>query len=318
MKRTALFKTGMMTTVILLALTFIMMLVAVSSADKAYADVAAKGYKYKITVYAGQQGEFKNGKKIWSKQVNAGEAVTISEEATGFRLTNKEYYVRGFRESGHDNDEQLKSVTFTADEDTSFEVAYGIAGGMVKYQVRYVDEDGDELRDSDTYYGMIGDKPVVSYKYVNNYMPQAYHVTKTLSKNEDKNVFTFKYRSTSGEGEGNDNTQITNPGRDGVNNGQNAGTTAPQTGNQATDSDDGIANIDDQDGPLAPGNGNGADNGNGNSNIDDSKTPQANSGAGKVSPAIIALIGGTAGLIAVFAAAAALMMKNRKRSEEAE
>ena len=315
MKRTALFKTCMMTTALVLALTFIMALMAVSFADKAYADVAAKGYKYKITVYAGQQGEFKNGKKIWSKQVNAGEAVTISEETTGFRLTNKEYYVRGFRESGHDNDEQLKSVTFTADEDTSFEVAYGIAGGMVKYQVRYVDEDGDELRDSDTYYGMIGDKPVVSYKYVNNYMPQAYHVTKTLSKDEDKNVFTFKYRSTSGEDEGNDNTQITNPGRDGVNNGQNAAT---QAGNPAVNTDDGTANIDDQDGPLAPGNGDGADdNGNDNSNIGDSETPHANSGAGKVNPMVIALIGGTAGLIAVFAAAVALMMKNRRKSEEA-
>lgn len=314
MKRTALFKTGMMTTALVLAITFIMSLMAVSFADKAYADVASKGYKYKVTVYAGKQGEFKGGKKIWSKEVDAGESVTISEETTGFKLTNKEYYVRGFREAGHDNDEQLKSVTFTADEDTSFEVAYGLAGGMVKYMIQYVDEDGEELRDTDTYYGMIGDKPVVSYKYINNYMPQAYHVTKTLSKNEDENVFTFTYRSTSGQG-GDNNNQITNPGRDGVNNGQNA---AAQAGNPAVNTDDGTANIDDQDGPLAPGNGDGADdNGNGNSNIDDSKTPQANSGAGKVNPMVIALIGGTAGLIAVFAAAAALMMKNRRKSEEA-
>ena len=314
MKRTALFKTGMMTTVIVLALTFIMALMAVSFADKAYADVAAKGYKYKVTVYAGMQGEFKGGKKIWSKEVGAGETVTISEETTGFKLTNKEYYFRGFREAGHDNDEQLKSVTFTADEDTSFEVAYGIAGGMVKYVIQYVDEDGEELRDSDTYYGMVGDKPVVSYKYVNNYMPQAYHVTKTLSENEDENVFTFTYRSTTGQdgnNNNNNNTQITNPGRDGVNNGPNA----VQPGTPAVNDDDGIANIDDQDGPLAPGNGDG--DGNGNSNINDPEPPKSNSGAGKVNPMVIALIGGTAGLVAVFAAAAALMMKNRRNSEEA-
>ena len=91
MKRTALFKTSMMTTALVLALTFIMALMAVSFADKAYADVASKGYKYKVTVYAGKQGEFKGGKKIWSKEVDAGESVTISEETTGFKLTNKEY-----------------------------------------------------------------------------------------------------------------------------------------------------------------------------------------------------------------------------------
>ena len=208
-------------------------------------------------------------------------------------------------------------MTFTADEDTSFEVAYGLAGGMVKYKIQYVDKSGEELRDPDTYYGMAGDKPVVSYKYVNNYRPKAYHVTKTLSKNEDENVFTFTYDSISGNNSGDDDTQITNPGRDGVNNSQNA---AAQTGNPAVNTDDGTADIEDQDAPQTSGDGNDADgngDGNGNENITDPDTPTTHTGAGKVNPMVIALIGGAAGLIVIFAVAAALMMKSRRNSEEA-
>ena len=76
MKRTALFKTCMMTTALVLALTFIMALMAVSFADKAYADVASKGYKYKITVYAGKQGEFNGGKNGGCRNAYASSSCT--------------------------------------------------------------------------------------------------------------------------------------------------------------------------------------------------------------------------------------------------
>jgi len=34
---------------------------------------------------------------------------------------------------------------------------------------------------------------MVAYHYIEGYQPQAYNLTKTLSKNEAENVFTFVY-----------------------------------------------------------------------------------------------------------------------------
>jgi len=309
MKKTALFSKALIAVII--AATVICA-AAFTLAENSYADVKGKGYQYKVTVYAGIQGEFEGGKKVWSKMVDADEEITISEETTGFKLTNDEYYVRGFREAGHDNDEQLKSVTLHVDEDTSFEVAYGLAGGMVKYVIRYVDEDGEELRHSDTYYGMKGDKPVVSYKYVNNYRPQAYHVKKTLSDNEDDNVFTFTYSpigDADQNGNGQQNNTAANPGRDDAN--INAAATAPNGDNvndDAADDNDGTADIEDQDGPLAGTENDG--NGNGSTDIGDNKSATS-SPAGKVRPGIMGIIGGSAALAVAFIAVVATILKRR-------
>ena len=73
-------------------------------------------------------------------------------------------------------------------------VAYGIKGEQVAYTVEYKDEDGNQLAESQTFYGNIGDKPVVAYRYIENYVPQALALTKTLSKNAAENVFTFTYK----------------------------------------------------------------------------------------------------------------------------
>ena len=72
-------------------------------------------------------------------------------------------------------------------------VAYGIKGDMLAYTVNYQDANGKTLADSQTFYGNAGDKPVVAYKYIENYIPQALALTKTLSDNESENVFTFTY-----------------------------------------------------------------------------------------------------------------------------
>ena len=61
------------------------------------------------------------------------------------------------------------------------------------YTVRYVDTDGRQLLPDETYYGNIGDRPVIAYQYVENYRPQAYNLTGTLKENEAENVFTFTY-----------------------------------------------------------------------------------------------------------------------------
>ena len=64
---------------------------------------------------------------------------------------------------------------------------------MTSYTVNYVDENGNELAPSRTYYGNVGDKPVVAYLYMDGYMPQALTLTQTLSANQADNVFTFEY-----------------------------------------------------------------------------------------------------------------------------
>ena len=76
-------------------------------------------------------------------------------------------------------------------------VAYGIQGDMVSYTVNYQDGGGNELAPSRTYYGAVGDKPVIAYQYIEGYRPDAYNLTKTLGKNEADNVFTFTYTQSS-------------------------------------------------------------------------------------------------------------------------
>ncbi len=64
---------------------------------------------------------------------------------------------------------------------------------MVAYTVHYQDASGKSLAESQTFYGNVGDKPVVAYRYIENYIPDALALTKTLSDNESENVFTFTY-----------------------------------------------------------------------------------------------------------------------------
>ena len=74
-----------------------------------------------------------------------------------------------------------------------FVVAYGMKGSAVEYTVNFVDADGATLAASRTLYANVGDKPIVSYIYVEGYQPQAYALTKTLTDNPADNVFTFTY-----------------------------------------------------------------------------------------------------------------------------
>ena len=64
---------------------------------------------------------------------------------------------------------------------------------MIDYTIRYVDENDADLLTSETHYGVIGDQPVVSFKYVDGYLPDAYHATKKLKPDSAENVFKFTY-----------------------------------------------------------------------------------------------------------------------------
>lgn len=164
-------------------------------------DVSAAGdYKYTVKVYSGSEGYFdgdtsKHVKVISGEGFKSGEEYSIDVDDIGLTLVHpKKYYARGIKIAGHDNDDRIfRSGTFWATRDESYSVAYGMKGGMVMYKVRYVDKSDNDLRDPEEYYGMVGDKPVVSYAYVEGYLPQAYNLGKTLTSNESDNVFKFVY-----------------------------------------------------------------------------------------------------------------------------
>ena len=248
-------------------------------ADKVFA--ADDEYTYTITVNAGKEGDFSDGKTVKLGPYHYGDSCTVNINSLGLKISDPDtYYARGLKISGHDNDEvsrrDFQSYTFDVTGDESFSVAYALKGNMVEYVVNYVDEDGNELHQSETFYGMIGDYPVVSYQVVDGYLPDAYNKGKTLSSDESENVFTFVYSRNEGGGT---NTIIVDNRNGGAGNaGTGAGNAGAGTGNgpaQFVNLDDGATPTTDP--GSVGGNGdngdNGGNNGGGTSKIDDQDTP---------------------------------------------
>lgn len=164
---------------------------AVLTVGSAFSVMAADTYTYKVTVYAGNKGTIDGQEQKEITGLSLGSQVIL--DINSVKVTDDKYYVKGFRLSGRDNEEALATPTIEVDGDVDYVVAYGIKGDMVAYTVNYQDANGKTLADSQTFYGNAGDKPVVAYKYIENYIPQALALTKTLSDNESENVFTFTY-----------------------------------------------------------------------------------------------------------------------------
>ncbi len=173
-------------------------------------------YTYTVTFYTGNHGSFTgrnhisvdNSKTASEYQVAGGGAeITVSglkrNDVVSFdaamegavELGDGKYYVKGIRQSGRDNNTVATSA-FRVEGDRDYVVAYGIRGDMTSYVVEYQDAEGNTLAPSRTYYGNIGDKPVVAFLYIEGYEPQAYNQTKTLDANAAENVFTFVYSQT--------------------------------------------------------------------------------------------------------------------------
>ena len=225
------------------------------------------------------------------------------------------YYVKGFRLTGHDNNEYVTSLSgFAVTEDVSYEVAYGVKGKMVSYTAKYVDKNGKTLASEDTFYGNIGDKPTVAYKYVSGYMPASYTMGKTLSETAADNVFEFIYTKT----EGNTAAPV-NPAAPGNANQANAGANGGNGGAAGG-------------GGVVANNGAGANNAGGanTTTIGNDATPLANGPAqytdldneptpttvpsANASPSVLPFVlGGIAALIAAVIAAILIM---RRRSEQ--
>jgi predicted nucleic acid-binding Zn ribbon protein len=149
------------------------------------------GYTYTVRFYSGQQGTFGGSEVVTYENLNYGDRVTFRQSSVTLKDGSK-YYVKGIRESGKDNN-TAAATSFVVTGDQDYVVAYGILGSAVAYTVQYQDANGTTLAEPETYYGNVGDKPVIAYLYIEGYQPQAYNLTKTLSEDASENLFTFVY-----------------------------------------------------------------------------------------------------------------------------
>ncbi len=178
--------------VVLCALLALGLCIAAFAPAQAFA--AQKPYNYTVRLYAGAQGTFSDGTDcLVYKNLKPGAQLSFHQGDVKLDNASK-YYVRGWKVSGRDNDttsELLSSLTVSGDLDLV--VSYGILGENVAYTVRYVDEQGAELYPSESFYGNIGESPMLAYRYVEGYAPQAYNLTGELLANPADNVYTFTY-----------------------------------------------------------------------------------------------------------------------------
>ena len=151
---------------------------------------APKGYSYQVTLHAGNQGTIGGQDSVTISDLQYG--AQVSFDLSTIQVTDDRYYVKGVRLSGRDNN-TVNATAFRVEGDADYVVAYGIKGNLVAYTVKYQDASGRQLAADSTFYGNVGDKPIVAYRYIENYVPQALALTKTLSANEAENVFTFVY-----------------------------------------------------------------------------------------------------------------------------
>lgn len=214
MKLRKMLKTG------LLIVCMVVMAAAQTGVQTVWAEKGGNesSYTYTVTLYSGKEGTFSDGSsEIKITGLQYGEVVSFGQYLPSVSLKDADkYYVRGVRESGKDNN-TVSDPAFKVESDREYVVAYGIKGNMTTYTVNYQDQDGNALAPSETYYGVVGDKAVVAFRYVDGYRPQAYNLTKTLSSNEAENVLTFTYQKIA-QGNGN------NGGNDNNGNNENANT----------------------------------------------------------------------------------------------
>ena len=148
----------------------------------------AAPYEYKVTVLAGLHG-LVNGRDKVEIVVPAGTQWTPN--AYTVNVTDARYYFKGFHVSGIEDLTTGGAQKIT--KDIVFVASYGMSGKTIAYTVLFQDAAGNTLHPQKTFYGNIGDKPVVACEYIDGYVPQAQNLTKTLSANAADNVFTFIY-----------------------------------------------------------------------------------------------------------------------------
>ena len=190
---------------------FLAALAVITGVFSQTADAKAFSYTYTVSFSAGGQGSINGGVQV---RKASGNEASVSVSAKGDKIIvtgleygdviscdaqgsvalneNSKYYVKGIRLSGRDNNTVAQSA-FLVSGDQDYVVAYGIPGELAEYTVNYVDTDGNKLAESRTYYGNVGDEPVIAYLYIDGYIPDSYNQTGKLSSNASENVFNFVY-----------------------------------------------------------------------------------------------------------------------------
>lgn len=155
-------------------------------------------YNYTVRIYAGQQGTISGSDYVEYGSLNYGDRVNFNLRDVKLKDGSK-YYVKGIRLAGRDNN-TVNRTSFQVDGDLDYVIAYGLLTDAVAYTIEYVDTEGNPLAPPETYYGNLGDKPVVAFLYIEDYRPEAYNLTKTLSANAADNVFRFVYTRVAASG----------------------------------------------------------------------------------------------------------------------
>lgn len=176
------------------------------------ADTADEDYKYTVRIFPGNVGTIDGSTDPFVKEVEAGYKWSRSDfdYRSQAAPSDDKYYVSGMRESGKDNNTNVayKGGAFTVDHDMDLVISYGIKGSDVAYTINYVDYgSGKSLRESETYYGNVGDKPAVAYLYIKGYVPQYENITGTLDADPANNEWTFYYLSLDGDSDDSTSTQ---------------------------------------------------------------------------------------------------------------
>jgi hypothetical protein len=154
--------------------------------------VSAEEYSYTIRIFAGAQGNINGQEVVTITGLHYGDRFAFNQSSVSLNDGSK-YYIRGIRESGKDNNTITESPSFVVTGDKDYVIGYGLLGDAVAYTVNYVDAAGNTLAPSETYYGNVGDRPVIAYLYIDGYTPQAYNLTGRLLEDASQNQFTFVY-----------------------------------------------------------------------------------------------------------------------------
>ncbi len=173
--------------------------VQTATSEDAFAD-ESKSYSYTVTLYAGN-GTIDGAASKSYGPYGYGKSCTIAWQTLNIQPDDDKYYVKGIRLAGHDGLAESGNIEVT--QDLQYVVAYGMKKDQVAYTINYVDANGAQIADSETFYGNIGDKPVIAYRYIEGYQPtNAYNLTGTLKGNAEDNIFTFKYQAVQGSSAG--------------------------------------------------------------------------------------------------------------------
>ena len=279
---------------------FAVALIMVVSIFSQSTNAKAFSYTYTVSFSAGGQGSINGGIQV---RKASGNSSSVSIESKGDKVVvngleygdviscdaqgnvslneNSKYYVKGIRLSGRDNNTVAQSA-FLVSGDQDYVVAYGIPGELAEYTVNYVDANGNKLAESKTYYGNVGDEPVIAYLYIDGYIPSSYNQSGKLVSDASKNIFNFVYNraatNMANNGNGGDNGAGANGAAGGADGAGANGAVGGANGagaNGAAGGANGAANVVVPDGQNNPQDGEAAPEAQPNTTIEDQQTPQA-------------------------------------------